>query len=766
MNLKFLTYLILILAGCTCDLFSQTIVPWTGGDDGPAIQAALKNHTSVALESGKVYRTSVFLTMPSGVTFSGNGSTIKPHSNLPSDSKALIGTAPSWEIKTHEADGLNVNVECGSKSFTYSGAANIKVGQLVQLTGPIYRQLDSAAHYYRCGWFGLVTAISGSTVTLSSSSERSYVASSIAVYEPTRNIHLKDIHLDLRGRTSGTGASMNLAVNSSMDYVSVECDPDTALGISVGIKVSGVNIVIDHATVKNIRPLETGSGVSYGIDVAGSNITVSNPYVRNVETCITSAGRDYFSTDIKYLNVDVDNMQGAGHCLDFHGNASGVMKGGVVVCGAKGGGAIAVRNSNTRVEDLVIKCPNPNGMKTKRSIFIFENAASNVFITNNRFEYTGTNGVCYAVGNSGAAIAPTSNLKINGNLFLGCEVNFSAPFRSGIEISNNWFETTGKFQSKVYISTSSPGEYKIIGNKFINRVLNNSFNFSISTPKYPAKGRIKQNKVYIMDKANDFEQFRINNTVNVVQFNEIYCSTGKFIWDLSDNPSLNTINNNTVHVGLGDPGSRPVIPNVISPNTTSTKDYFIDLGGTSSISPQTSPDEKSRKWNNLTSGALNASVGGLIDSQGTASTKLLKVIDGFWDNGDGTACNNNGTTTSTVYTAKATSDSFFVGNHLGVIDNTAKLRLEGLRSDAKYRIRLYASRMSSDLTTGRTTVYTVTGSNTGTKELNALNNVNAYSEFTDVLPANNSIDITCTAKSGCKYGYLGVIQLTEIAPAK
>lgn len=398
-----------------CPYFSnaQTVVTWTGGDDGPAIQAALNKGGSIALQADKVYLSSVFLNIPSGVTFDGNGATLKPHANLPISNKAFLNTNFTT---AHSATGLNLSVIKGSTTFTYGGAANVHVGQIVELTGPMYSMWPDSAHGYRYGWYGLVTAVSGTTVTMANASTKSYTASAIKVYNPATNVHIKNMHMDMRGRTTGFGYAFTNAANSSMEYISVECDSNSTNGISIGIMPKGVNLTIDHATVRNIKPLASGTGVSYGIDVEGTNIDVTYPYVRNAETCITSAGRSFLSTGINFLNVDVDNMQGIGHALDFHGNASGTMKGGIVVAGANGAGPIAIRQSDVLVQNLYIKVPNPVG-NTKRGIYIFENAEYDISILNNRFDFYGSGGQCIAIANKSDAVGPTRSLTISGNIF-------------------------------------------------------------------------------------------------------------------------------------------------------------------------------------------------------------------------------------------------------------------------------------------------------------------------------------------------------------
>lgn len=182
------------------------------------------------------------------------------------------------------------------------------------------------------------------------------------------------------------------------------------------------------------------------------------------------------------------------------------------------------------------------------------------------------------------------------------------------------------------------------------------------------------------------------------------------------------------------------------------RQFLIDLGSPYS----TTSAANSNVWNNLTSARTGDGVANLKDSTGSNSTVNLSVLDSFWQ--QTLTCNNSGTTTSTLYPASATSDSFFIGNHEGYLDNNAKLRISGLSSNAVYSLKLYASRMTSDLASDRTTIYTVNGQS---KELQIRNNVNGYAGFSNLVPITGNLDINVALKTGAIYGYLGVIDLSE-----
>lgn len=178
--------------------------------------------------------------------------------------------------------------------------------------------------------------------------------------------------------------------------------------------------------------------------------------------------------------------------------------------------------------------------------------------------------------------------------------------------------------------------------------------------------------------------------------------------------------------------------------------FLIDLG---------TPVETTAGWNNLTSAAAGAEIEDLLDyPAGNSSGISLTVLDAFWcTTGDPGASNRDGTRSSTVFPGSATYNSFFIADHLGTVDLTAKVRFSGLSSDATYTVRLYASRLATD-GTNRTTRYTINGI---AKDLQVLNNVNNFVEFTDLLPVNGNLDIAVAIAPGASVGLLGVVELIE-----
>lgn len=187
----------------------------------------------------------------------------------------------------------------------------------------------------------------------------------------------------------------------------------------------------------------------------------------------------------------------------------------------------------------------------------------------------------------------------------------------------------------------------------------------------------------------------------------------------------------------------------VTVTVNSIRQFLVDFG---SSSIQSSPN-----WNNLTSGATGAGITALMDKTGKTSGIGLTIVDGFWQQTIGFA-NKNGTKSSMLYPDTATSDSFFVGTLNGVTDNLAQVRLSGLSSTATYKIRLYASRSTTDLVTDRTTIYTINGVS---KELQVRNNIDGFVEFDGLKAVNGQIDLSIAKKAGALFGYLGVLDVTE-----
>lgn len=185
------------------------------------------------------------------------------------------------------------------------------------------------------------------------------------------------------------------------------------------------------------------------------------------------------------------------------------------------------------------------------------------------------------------------------------------------------------------------------------------------------------------------------------------------------------------------------------------KDILIDFGSSSANSPAYNAATNTEGWNNINSGAAGTTIADLKDTTGTSTGIGITINDSFWGTNDS---NLNGTKSSTIYPATATQDSFFIGTLSGILDSSAGLHVSGLQSNKQYSMKLYASRMTSDLTSDRTTLYTINGVS---KELQVRNNVDGYVEFNNLSAVNGAIDIGISMKAGAVFGYLGVLEIVE-----
>lgn len=194
--------------------------------------------------------------------------------------------------------------------------------------------------------------------------------------------------------------------------------------------------------------------------------------------------------------------------------------------------------------------------------------------------------------------------------------------------------------------------------------------------------------------------------------------------------------------------------------SVSNRRFLVDFGSALYTSPESKDGLDDLVWNNLTSGKTGSSINGLKDCLGNVSTINLSLTDGFWDKADNVS-NIRGTKTSSIYPPSATRDSFFIGKYDGYEDGSARLHLEGLNRAAVYTIRIYASRMTEDLESDRTTLYIINGV---VKSLQVRNNIDHYVEFSDLNPKGGVIDIGVGLTENSIFGYLGVVEVIENIP--
>ena len=188
---------------------------------------------------------------------------------------------------------------------------------------------------------------------------------------------------------------------------------------------------------------------------------------------------------------------------------------------------------------------------------------------------------------------------------------------------------------------------------------------------------------------------------------------------------------------------------------------LIDFGGTTNTTPTTG----GQSWNNLTS-TMGAVVGtplsNLVATTGTGTGISLSIVSRF--NGN----NDIGTTSGLApYPSTATGDSLF-GNtgSFGAGPNIfPAFRLSGLVVGQSYDLTFFASR--TGVSDNRETLYTVTGSTSGSVALNASNNVS--NTVTYSVTPNASGEILINIGPGpnndnptTRFTYLNVLEINTV----
>jgi hypothetical protein len=540
-------------------------------DDGPAIQRALNSgNSTVYFESGKVYVTSVVLTVPSNVTVIGNSATLKPNSYFTKSAFPVITTSNKTN---YYQSGISIGIKKGSSSFSYSKASYLKVGSIIWLAGPQY--ITYGTLYYKRGWYGTITNISGYTVTLNTPATDNFTASSITQYVTTRNVKITGVNVNLKGRTTGFGVGLTHAVNSSISNCFVESDP-TKTSAEVGINVVGVNLTVSNNKVRNIRIPSGGTG--YGINAAGHYITIQGNDVAVARHCITSAERYFMSTNINVIKNKVNCGPGSAP-IDFHGNTKGKIDGNTVYSNTPNIAGIMVRNSATIVSNNIIYMTNSSGTRVY-GVAMSENGYNNITVTGNKVYIKGTSG-----GSGGVGIFSVSgtvnNLIIKKNYFQGY-VSFSSTLGTGLRIDSNTFEGNTVYAAYVSLNSSTVKDYHIEGNTFLNK-FDSRFNYTISTTTYSgASGYIRNNVIRCLNNLNTSIQIRINNKHNVVENNKIYCQSKTPLIDFTSDLQ-NWINNNKK---INSSGVTTLITYTKMPYATSwfynRKIYFTNSSGVTS----------------------------------------------------------------------------------------------------------------------------------------------------------------------------------------
>ncbi|QYY37280.1 PEP-CTERM sorting domain-containing protein [Ruficoccus sp. ZRK36] len=166
-------------------------------------------------------------------------------------------------------------------------------------------------------------------------------------------------------------------------------------------------------------------------------------------------------------------------------------------------------------------------------------------------------------------------------------------------------------------------------------------------------------------------------------------------------------------------------------------------------------------WNNvpnITFADDTELVANMVDTSGTPTGIKLTMTNAA------IAATSSGSESSTLYPSTATADTYYDST-----SGDAKIEFEfsNLDTDKTYSFTIYASR--TGLSTNRSALYTITGSNTGSGSLNPTENVNNTITISGITPTEGGI-ITLTAVPDAsnadpqKVFYIGVMEITASVP--
>jgi hypothetical protein len=540
-------------------------------DDGPAIKAALNStYTEIYLDPGKVYKTSINLVVPSGKTFNGNYSTLKPYSStLPAISYSLlVGTKVG---ANYNKTSLSISIPKGASTFSFPYAGDLAPGDLIYLQGQTF-YTTPGGETYRNGHYTTIAAISGTTVTMDYPTMEPLTATALSRYPTIENVHITKLVVDLRGRSGGKGIGLVNATGSLIDFCTVLGTPGT--GMDMGFDVQGIGNVVTKCKASGTKSTVPG----YAFHGAGHSNTFSYCSASGSRHCFSSAWRDIVSTDINYGYDTASNAGGGvGTLFDYHASCyNSIITGCVGFAETPNEIAIALRGKKLTVSNTNITFNNAEG-KTVRMVACFENGDEPT-ITGNTFTMYGS-GTNYVMGNFAGMARPMKNVHWTGNYIKGGTFTLPSAIDTGLWILRNRWDTYLGVQAKINLTYAA--QYRIEDNVFVNYV-GSASNYSISTPSGNTSGTIKRDSVYIMNSANSFTQFKINNTTNTVQ-NNVICTPGNaFINDYTGS-SLNLISANSLSHGPCVPGS--FTSGTIVPADTTHIDPYVEPPITDTAQP-------------------------------------------------------------------------------------------------------------------------------------------------------------------------------------
>lgn len=530
-------------------------------DDGPGIEAALNsgkgspvivvgnaNTTYYTGRNIKITHSNVRWSCDSGTTV------LTPMSTLATTQSGLLQASAT---PLYSASGESISIFKNSSSFVYPGAASSWVGKIASITGDSSHFLPTVgtnpAGGYRHNLYGKIIAVNGSLVTIDHPANWTYKGTSIVVYNTLGNIVIDGLSLDMKYRTGGFGFEFSNVANSTITRCFVDGTNTNTEGIWQGIKISGMNSLVEKCRVVNIAPKRKTAGTAYAISFSGRSITVQDCLISNCQNGIVSAARKVESTDGLVIHNTLISGEGQGHQIDFHGNSMGRACYNTLIGDTALNQGFTARYDNIRYDHNTIYWKKQLTGGNQQIFFVFEAARKDIYFDSNYVEVTGA---AYS-DNAWLAIAGTNradtlvNFKMRGNVIIGTRLNASGNYGEGLEVSGNYFESTPTGNAGIQFSSGYyGGGYNFSNNTFVSDFGARS-KYAISTPSVPVtNGLIQNNEFYTLNARKTPAQIRLNNTGNTLTNNTFHTfSANDFI--------LNADGNNVTGNGRRLPATAP-----------------------------------------------------------------------------------------------------------------------------------------------------------------------------------------------------------------
>lgn len=380
-------------------------------DDTAAIQAAMNATSagsSLVFEPGKRYITSNTLT---GVNLSidGNGATLVSTGDF---IPLQISNLKSTRSVTIAVTQYQYDVDLGADY-------DVAVGDILRLRSNTARL---SGVDYRHGWVATVTAVAGTTVTLSRAAYDAFTVHNIDIYEASNGVSIVNLNAEHSLPSGGAGSP---TINIIGDNVLVQgCVLTGNQYAAIGLNILGSNLRVVGCTMigyLNVDGDGDGGRTGYGSQLFGNDLLWENCVFVNCKHGQATGSRS--STDINatvrgcyFFSSDVNTLA----CIDTHAGllTDFVVQDCYAECYER---AINVRNGRAIIENCTFVKYNNSTNDSNVFISVFEQTLKGVTIRNNRFEALGGN-VLFMQGINVEEPLESANLTFEGNQITGARL--------------------------------------------------------------------------------------------------------------------------------------------------------------------------------------------------------------------------------------------------------------------------------------------------------------------------------------------------------